>query len=727
MLLLKNTLIKWLNEEAEVERVDRILWIDPARSYVYTLDMADKRALPIKRSYAQIIAALNQAEALVVTRDQRYLLQPEEQFSQKQRQRREATWVLIEPIVRAEGEAAFIPQQRGQLIEAVAQQTGRAKRLIYEYLRRYWREGQVKNALIPRFDQSGLKPGPELEPATVKRGRRRSRDEQAGMNIDGVTKKLLEKGYKRFYLSGECKTLTEAHRRTLTAFFRIEERVDEDGVTQPILPPKSALPTLRQFKYHCHHQGQRETVLASREGESRIKANYGPKLGSARLMAFGPGVWYLIDSTPADCLLVSALNRSQVLGKPTLYFVKDLFSMMIVGVEVSLEEASWVTEVLALQNALTDKVTFCQNYGITISPEQWPCHYAPEFLLGDRGETESVQASNLVNTLGIQVSNTPPYRPDLKGPVELDFHLANHYAIHQLPGGGAGPQHRGDKDRRGLPCLTLYEFRQSVISYILFYNQAHILANYPFDEFMLADGLKPVPLQVWNWGIENRSGQLRRIDPEVAYRNLLPRVQATVTHQGIEFKGLRYFSAYAAEQQWYLKAGKQTGRKTRKVSVAYDPRTTNAIFLCLPDQVLERCPLLEKDQGYAHREWVEVEAQKAFEAAQRVELENDRFQALAELHARLEHISGPAQQAAAAADPASQSRRVTTKSKREHKQRERVLERQRDIEPGVVELVQPATTQSIDQRAAPPKHRYIPRPDYSDLIQEVCAAEANHA
>ena len=229
MLLLKNTLIKWLNDEAKVDRIDRIVWIDPARTYLYTFDMGDKTALPVKRNYNEIIAALNRAEVLVITQDNRYLLQPEEYFSEKQRQRRDANWALIEPIVHADDEAAFIPQERGKLIEAVAKQTGRAKRLIYEYLRRYWREGQVKNALIPRFDQSGLKSGPEIKPTAAKRGRSRSRDENPGVNIDGVTKKLLEKGYKRFYVSGQCQTLTEAHHRTLTTFFRIGETVDEDG------------------------------------------------------------------------------------------------------------------------------------------------------------------------------------------------------------------------------------------------------------------------------------------------------------------------------------------------------------------------------------------------------------------------------------------------------------------------------------------------------------------
>jgi len=722
MMLVKNMLIKWFNEETEAERIERILWIEPSRAYVYTFDIVDKSALPVWRSYAEIIEAFNQAQARVVSRYYHYLLQPEEQFSKKQRQRRDENYTLIEPIVQA-GEAAFISHQRHLLIEAVVKQTGRSKRLIYDYLRRYWRVGQIKNGLIPRFDQRGLKSDQEIKPEAAKRGRRRNQGRHPGMNIDAATKKLLEKGYRRFYVNGQAKTLTEAYELTLTTFFCIDEIVDADGIVQPIVPPKEELPTLEQFKYHCHYPRNRIEVLNAREGESRTSANYGPKLGSACLMAFGSGSWYLLDSTPADCLLVSSLNRNHILGKPTVYFVKDLFSMIIAGFEASLEEASWLTEVLAIQNALTDKVAFCQKYGLTISPEEWPCHYAPEFLLHDRGEGESHQASNLVNSVGIQVSNTPPFRPDLKGPVELDFHLANHYALHKLPGGGPPPQKRGEKDRRGIPCLTPFEFRRAVISYILFYNKSHLLENYPFDEFMLADEVKPVPIHLWNWGIENRSGQLRLVDPDVAYQNLLPRAQATITRHGLEFKELRYFSQYAAERQWYLKAGKATGQKRKKMTAAYDPRTTNYIFLCLPGQALDRCSLLERDQGYANREWIEVEAQKRFEASQRVELENNRFQARVELNARLDHISSSAQQAAEAArEEAGQPQRIKTTEMREYKRRERELERQQATQ----QAVEKTAAEVVEPGAQQPRHLYIPQPDYSDLINKLFETEADH-
>jgi hypothetical protein len=263
-----------------------------------------------------------------------------------------------------------------------------------------------------------------------------------------------------------------------------------------------------------------------------------------------------------------------------------------------------------------------------------------------------------------------------------------------------------------------------VISYILFYNKSHLIKHYPFDEFMIGDAVKPVPIHLWNWGIENRSGHLRTMPPEVVYRNLLPRAQATVSRQGVEFRELHFFSQYAYDQHWYLKAGSKMGQASRKVTVAYDPRTTNYIFLCLKGQAMERCPLLEKDQGYANREWMEVAAQKRFEAAQRVELENKRFQALTELHARLDHLAKPAQQAAETArEQAGMGKNTPPQDKRQHMARERSLERQKDTG-AETELARLEVKPRAEQ--LPPPHHYIPQADYSDLINEAIEEEQPH-
>ncbi|MBW4573588.1 MAG: hypothetical protein KME31_38255 [Tolypothrix carrinoi HA7290-LM1] len=57
----------------------------------------------------------------------------------------------------------------------------------------------------------------------------------------------------------------------------------------------------------------------------------------------------------------SAINRSWIIGRPTLYLVIDVFSRLIVGFIVTLEPPSWLGAMLALENATADKVFFCQG------------------------------------------------------------------------------------------------------------------------------------------------------------------------------------------------------------------------------------------------------------------------------------------------------------------------------------------------------------------------------
>ena len=89
---------------------------------------------------------------------------------------------------------------------------------------------------------------------------------------------------------------------------------------------------------------------------------------------------------------------------------------------------------MAIMNAAEDKVKYCKSFGITISPEEWPCQHLPGSILADRGEMEGSIADCLVKELGVVIENAPPYRGDLKGIIEKNFHLINLAMTDLLPG-----------------------------------------------------------------------------------------------------------------------------------------------------------------------------------------------------------------------------------------------------------------------------------------------------
>ncbi len=53
---------------------------------------------------------------------------------------------------------------------------------------------------------------------------------------------------------------------------------------------------------------------------------------------------------------------------------------------------------------------------------------------------------------------------------------------------------------------------------------------------MISDGIVPIPIKLWNWGIKNRKGRLRTIDRNILRLNVLPRGKATISRAGIKLK-----------------------------------------------------------------------------------------------------------------------------------------------------------------------------------------------
>lgn len=77
------------------------------------------------------------------------------------------------------------------------------------------------------------------------------------------------------------------------------------------------------------------------------------------------GAVFEVDGTKADIELVS-FDRKTILGKPLLYVVMDIFGRYVVGYHGSLANGSWFESMIAIENAVTDKVEFCASYGIEI-------------------------------------------------------------------------------------------------------------------------------------------------------------------------------------------------------------------------------------------------------------------------------------------------------------------------------------------------------------------------
>jgi len=728
MNLWVNMLIEWQTEGVP-HSIDRVLWIDPMTSQVVTIRIDEERALPVWRSVAELQAALAAKKARVLEFDpQTHLFRPEAALSEEERQRRDARWAFIAPLVEGNGREIFDPDQRGPLIAASSARTGRAKRLIYRDLRRYWQGGQTKNALLPHFEHCGGK-GKERTNGGPKRGRpsavARARGQSAGVNVDATMREAFRRGIQLFYENRTRRPLTDAYQLTLEKFFHKGYELRE-GVLTPILPPAEELPTFDQFRYWYEKERDPMQALAAREGQRRFETHHRAVLGDSTQMAFGPGSVYQIDATPGDIYLVSSLDPSRIIGKPVIYVVIDVFSRLIAGIGVHLEGPSWLGAMLALENATRDKMAFCAEYGIAITAAEWPSQHLPEAILADRGELEGYNADNLVNALGIRVSNTAPYRADWKGIVERNFRLSNDRLIHWLPGAVYRARERGEADYRLDACLTLHQFRQLMIHCVLHHNNEHRMDWYRQDEFMIGDQVDPYPLDLWKWGVQNRVGHLRVMAADIVRLNLLPTKEASITRQGILFQGLHYTCERALREQWFVRARE---RGSWRLPVAYDPRRLDVIYLRLEQgRQIEPCSLHGSDQTFQGQDWHDLLDYLALRQQAAASARTRQQQADAKLHAHIEQIVRPAQEQAAKARQ-TQSKRARLRDI----QGNRKAERERERQSGAWQLAPDASSLPRDE----PTHESIPRaqdtPGYvpparpTDKLRQLRQERLNHA
>lgn len=604
MQILQNMLIDWCNSELtnavnegalpKYPAVERVLAIFPDYEEVAVINIFDPKAFVTIRKKNELLYAF-QSNSLKVLYDDpfNFLVKSEETISLKHKTYRDKIWNEIEELIILDDKGELLYHwKRGPYFREFSKKTGISITTLYARFRKYWQSGRRKNAFLPKFSNCGkrgrmrLLKSSENESKVVKLGRKTVSQKHAekqgkasGLRMTEVDYAHFQKGLKKYYNSTERITLKQTYKYIIADFYKSGYEI-VNGVSVPIILPPESRPTFEQFRYWYDTYVNQHHTKKSRLGEREYNLTSRELLDNSTTMASCPGDLYQIDATIADIYLVSARDRTKIVGRPVVYWCGDVFARPITGFAVLMEGPSWVGAMVALDNVVTDKVQFCAEYEIPISHEDWPCKGLPRCLLADRGEFISYNADTLVNAFGMTVQNTASWRADWKGIIERHFGIANEKFIKFIP--GYVPHRfprRGDKDYKLDAVLTIDEFRKLLICYILDFNSNHYLETYPKTPAMVADQVTPYPLDLWNWGIENSGCGLLAITQEIARPNLLPRKQVTVTQRGIHFENQLYYTCdLAMRENWFSATSKRMGRK---VDVAFDPRTTKRIYLIL--------------------------------------------------------------------------------------------------------------------------------------------------
>nr|WP_320146316.1 Mu transposase C-terminal domain-containing protein [uncultured Anaeromusa sp.] len=630
-----NQIISW-HDEFE-GRVDRILWISEEQNALYAIDITKKKGLPVFYHVTDVSNAIETGKATWVDNDPWSLHFFEEELSPAQRDVRDKAWSIIVELTGMENEPAiFIKKQRGAMIRKVAEKHNLREYYIYRHLFRYWQRGLNKNALIPDYVFSGGK-GRNREPGERKRGRpRKSMQFSEGINLTSQLREIICRSIKEFYLQSGKMSLPQAYQSMLKKYFSEDIEID-NGAVKVTLVEEEKRPSFTQFYQIYRKEFDESDAVKAREGEKEFLRNNRAITGDSTAEAFGPGEKFQFDATIADIYLVSRLKREHIIGRPVIYGVIDVFSRMVVGVYVGLEGPSWLGAMMALANVVQDKPKFCQEYGIAIEDEQWPCRHLPSALLADRGEMLQGDLEPLLDSLRIRGENTPAYRGDLKGIIERLFKTIQDEFRPTTPGAVQRDfQERGAQDYRLNAKLDIYQFTKIILAVIIEHNNMKVLPRYIRDQQMIAEDVKPIPIELWNWGVKNRSGSLRWIDEEIVKLNLMPRDNAVVTARGILFKKMHYSCEIALKNRWFEKA-RQKG--TWKIEVSYDPRIMSPIYIRSENgREYEVCRLLDKDLRFQGMSLSEVEDLLSYENTMTSDLKKEGLYSGVQVRALIDQV-----------------------------------------------------------------------------------------
>ncbi len=362
----------------------------------------------------------------------------------------------------------------------------------------------------------------------------------------------------KFFYTFEKNSLKTAYVKMLK-----EKYCDEAGQLM------DTYPSFYQYRYFYRKTRKLENYYISRNGLTNYQRNDRPCVGdNVRVYASAPGLG-MVDATVCDIYLVN--ESGQVVGRPILTACVDAYSGICMGYSLGWEGGVYSIRDMTL-NIIEDKEKLCLKHGIHIDEAAWPVNKLPGRIISDQGSEYIGYTFEQIVELGVTLENLPPYRPDLKGPIEKFFDVIQGLYKKNLKGKGVIEpdfQERGAHDYRKDACITMQNFEKILLRCIIYYNTANILEDYPFTEDMLEKNIKPYSNTLWDYGCSLSGANLISTSKERLTLCLLPRTLGTYSRNGLSVNKMHYKNDAFKEK--YLSGG--------EAIVAYDPDNSNYVWV----------------------------------------------------------------------------------------------------------------------------------------------------
>lgn len=467
-------------------------------------------------------------------------------------------------------EAILVHSGLGGLVREAMAMSGVCRTFIYRQWSTLCRLGISDISLLPRRDRCGA---PHVARPCDPGGRKKAGRKTVRERIDkhsGIERLPEQPGMStawRAYIIAADKRIKTPIKPSMSKRYKlildsefVKRFRHKDGSFEPIDPAKGEYPNMQQVRRVLEHDVPLQQRLLEKTTIGHFKRSLRGLVARNWQGVAGPGHTWAIDSTLADIYLRSSINRAWIVGRPIVYIVVDVWSTAIVGFYVCLTGPSWSTAKISLFNSVVPPALLGDIWGyqpiLSLFPYPTLCHE----LLCDRGEYLSKGASQTAIKISLDLAYAPPYRPDLKGLVEVLHRIKKDAQFLFAP--GAMDARRAEFDlRKSHPAesaMTVRAYVQYLHEIFGAYNLNADRSN-RLDAHMAAAGVFPSPAGLWRWGHEMGVG-LRRAFPQAdLISTLLLPDTARVGRSSVVFAGNDYQSDIVEAEQWTTIARNRTG------------------------------------------------------------------------------------------------------------------------------------------------------------------------
>lgn len=458
-------------------------------------------------------------------------------------------------------ESILIHEGLGGLVREAMANAGVCRTYVYKQWSTLCLLGISKISLLPRSDRCGAPNIPRpCDPGGRKKSGRKTRPQRVARAY-GIDLPPKQPGMSTEWRSAimaadnQVKTTVKPAipaRITLIKNSAFVKRYrQENGVLVPIDPELGEYPNKQQIRRVLEVEIPRLKRLLQKTTLGHFKRSLRGLVARNWKGVAGPGHTWAIDSTVGDIYLRSSLNRAWIVGRPIVYIIVDIWSTAIVGFHVCLTGPSWSTAKTSLFNAVADPKLLGDMWGYEPIPSLNPLPTMCYQLMCDRGEYLSKAASITAEKLIPSMAYASPYRPDLKGLVEVIHRIEKDAQFLFIP--GAMDYRRAEFDlRKSHPDESAMTVREYVQYLHLIFAEYNLTADrsHRVDAHMAVAGVFPSPSGLWRWGHEMGIGLQRAIPQADLITTLLTPDTARVGRSSVVYAGNDYYCPTIQAEEW---------------------------------------------------------------------------------------------------------------------------------------------------------------------------------